>query len=190
MALAATGALLLGACADDTAGTADDLTGEAGETADDVVTEANETAAELADQVDGDELDRETAELAATLRANGMGTLASAVEQVDLSQLVDSEEFTLFGPNDEAFLSLEADTAADLLANPDELIDVLRNHVIERRVEAADLATLGSIETQGGTTLVVATEGDTVVIGDAEVVQTDIDAGTGIIHVVDQVLTT
>lgn len=160
----------------------------AGDVADDVEEAADDMADDASDGVDTGEISEQSAELAAILRDNDMATLASAVEQVDVAELIGSETFTLFGPNDEAFLGLTADETADLLADPEQLADVLRNHVVAERIDAAQLAGMASVTTLTDGTLAVADEDGTITVGGAQVVTPDIDAGGGVIHVIDQVI--
>ena len=185
--LAACG-LMVAACSD-SSDTIEDAVDQVPEVAEDVGIDTDETVAEdLADGVDTDELDAQTAAVAETLRDNGLTTLATAVEQVDIEQLVGDEEFTLFAPNDEAFLGLTADDTADLLADPAQLEEILRNHVVEERIDATQLAEMGSVTTAGGETLSIVVDGDDVTVGRANVVATDIEAGSGVVHAIDQVL--
>ena len=117
-----------------------------------------------------------------------MTTLASAVEQIDVDELIGGETFTFFGPNDEAFLALTADDTADLLADPTALTDVLRNHLVAETIGAAELTEMATVTTLGGTSLPVVVDGDTVTVGGATVVATDIEAGDGVVHTIDQVI--
>jgi uncharacterized surface protein with fasciclin (FAS1) repeats len=53
---------------------------------------------------------------------------------------------------------------------------------------AADLSSTEEIEAASGEMLPVTVEGGAVMIGDATVVEADIEAGDGIVHVVDRIL--
>jgi len=129
-----------------------------------------------------------TDELADTLRANGLDSIAGVVEQVDVSEWLDEGDFTFFAPNNEAFLGLDADQTADLLADPSQIVEVLRNHTVASTVLADELVTMDSAETEAGETLVISVDDGTVRLGDVAVVTTDIEAGGGVIHVVDGLL--
>ena len=148
-----------------------------------VADDATDTAEEVVNT-----LDEQQSDLAETLRAEGLSSVATAVEAIDVSQLTDSEEFTFLAPNDEAFQALDASQVADLMANPDELLDVLRNHTIAERLPASEITGVGSVETEEGNTLDVSVDGDTVMVGPATVVSTDIDVGDGVVHVVDRLI--
>jgi uncharacterized surface protein with fasciclin (FAS1) repeats len=169
---AATAALLLTAAACGSDDTADDLDIDA--------TDVENVVDSVVDQV-------ETApdDLAQTLRDNGLDTIAGVVEQIDLSELLDDEDFTFFAPNDEAFTTLGADQTADLLTDPAQVVDVLRNHTLAERVSADELTSAGTVTTEAGESLEVTTDGSSVTLGEVTVVSTDIDAGGGVIHVVD-----
>ena len=184
--------LVLAACgADDT----DDAIDDAAAAVDDVDADSAEEAVEdAADDVDAEADDAaetaetQSAELAQVLRDNGLSSVASAVEVIDFTELVDAPEFTFFAPNDEAFSSLSADELADLLSDPGMVADVLRNHTVAATVPSSDLSDGMEVETQAGETLTVSIDGETVMIGDATVVQPDIDVNDGVVHVVDRLL--
>ena len=183
--------VLAGCGADD----ADEAIDDAADAVDDVDADSAEQAVEdAADDVDAEADDdaeaaeTQSAELAQVLRDNGLSSVASAVEVVDFTELVDAPEFTFFAPNDEAFSSLSADELADLLANPTMVADVLRNHTVAATVPSSDLSDGMEVDTQAGETLTVTIDGDVVMIGDATVVQPDIDVNDGVVHVVDRLL--
>jgi len=126
-----------------------------------------------------------TDDLAETLRANGLDSIAGVVEQVDVSEWLGEGDFTFFAPNNEAFMTLDADQTADLLTEPAQIVDVLRNHTIAETLPADELTTLDSVKTQAGELLAISVDDGTVRVGDVAVVTTDIEVGGGVIHVVD-----
>jgi len=138
----------------------------------------------VVDDVD-DEADSGSADLAQTLRDNGLESAAGIVDQIDVAELVGDGEFTFLAPNDEAFTSLSADDMADLLSDPAQILETLRNHSLDGTLAATDLTTATSVDTRAGESLPVTVDGDTVMIGDVVVVTTDIEVGGGVIHVVD-----
>jgi len=132
-----------------------------------------------------DEADSSSADLAQTLRDNGLDSAAGIVDQIDVAELVGDGEFTFLAPNDEAFTSLSADDMADLLSDPAQILETLRNHSLDGTQLATDLTTAASVDTRSGESLPVTVDGDTVMVGDVVVVTTDIEVGGGVIHVVD-----
>jgi len=123
------------------------------------------------------------------LRDAGLGTLASALEAAGVDQVIDTDEFTVFAPDEEAFLALDTDILGELVADPSLVAEILRNHVVGERLTAEELVAQGQVETRAGTTLEVTSTGDDVVVGEATVVEADREVGdVGVIHVVDAVI--
>ncbi len=117
--------------------------------------------------------------------------LAKALGAADLVQtLKGSGPFTVFAPTDEAFEKLPAGTLESLLKpeNKDQLRSILTYHVVPGRVMAADVVKLTEAETVNGKKVAVNVDGGAVMINDAKVTTTDIEASNGIIHVVDTVI--
>lgn len=164
------------------------------ETADVRDADVVDSVEDVADSVDNvvdsaaSDVDETSDDLAQTLRDNGLDSIAAVVEQVDVSEWLGEGNFTFFAPNNEAFLGLEAEQTADLLTNPTQILDVLKNHTLEDTVAADELIAMQTVETNAGSTLEVTTEGDEVRLGEVLVVSTDIDVGSGVIHVVDGLL--
>jgi transforming growth factor-beta-induced protein len=173
VSIAALGALALTACGSDDDGVSESDVEEAADEAGAVVTDAAE------------EIDATTVDLESALRDNGLDSLAGIVEQVDVSELIGTETFTFFAPNDEAFTTLSAEQTADLLTDPSQILDTLRNHTVESTVNGDELTSMDQVSTAAGETLEVSVDGETVMVGDVLVVTTDIEVGDGVIHVVD-----
>jgi len=121
-------------------------------------------------------------------------TLVAAVEAAGLVETLSGEgPFTVFAPTEEAFAAaLEAldMTAEELLADTELLTSVLTYHVLPEEVPAETVVTLDgeSVATVNGADVTITVDGDTVMVNDATVVQTDIEASNGVIHVIDTVL--
>ena len=119
-------------------------------------------------------------------------TLVTAVTEAGLVETLSGPgPFTVFAPTNAAFDALPAGTLDSLLADPTgALTDVLSLHVVSgtaissaQAVEAAGT----NIDTLGGP-VAVALSGDDLTVGGATVVQTDIEASNGVIHVIDSVI--
>jgi transforming growth factor-beta-induced protein len=103
---------------------------------------------------------------------------------------------TLFAPTDSAFAALQAALGEDawnaLLADPDALANVLLYHLLAGEVYAADLPAPGnsiSVATLNGEEILIeVSEAGVTINGVAMVIQTDIEACNGVIHVIDAVL--
>jgi uncharacterized surface protein with fasciclin (FAS1) repeats len=120
-----------------------------------------------------------------------LSTLVQAVTAADLAETLQGERpYTVFAPTNAAFGAVPQDTLDQLLApsGKEQLTDVLTYHVVEGDVMAADLRDGQAIKTVQGGELTVSIDEDRVKIGDATVIQPDVDASNGIVHVIDTVL--
>ena len=124
-------------------------------------------------------------------------TLVAAVKAAELVDTLQSEgPFTVFAPTNDAFAALPEGTVDELLKpeNKEQLASILTYHVVAGKVMAADLSDGQEVETVQGGILTVGIDGDKVTLTDendatVNVVKTDIDAGNGVIHVIDGVVT-
>ena len=115
-------------------------------------------------------------------------TLVAALEAAGLVETLQGKgPFTVFAPTDEAFAKLPAGTLDALLADKAKLTAVLTYHVVAGELMAADVAKATSAVTVQGGTLPIDTSNG-VRVGAAQVVQADIQASNGVIHVIDTVL--
>jgi uncharacterized surface protein with fasciclin (FAS1) repeats len=116
-------------------------------------------------------------------------TLVAAVEAAGLVDTLKGEgPFTVFAPTDEAFAALPEGTVPALLADIPALTDILLYHVVPGKVMAADVVTLSSADTVLGESVTIMVDGDKVMVNDAQVIITDVEASNGVIHVIDAVL--
>jgi uncharacterized surface protein with fasciclin (FAS1) repeats len=116
-------------------------------------------------------------------------TLASLVEQAGFSRLLDSNFFdlTVFAPTNEAFSRLPAELLEAVQNDREVLRFVLKNHILRPSIESTELTT-GQVRTVGRTTLDIVVGDDGITVGPANVVDADIMASNGVLHVVDEVL--
>lgn len=122
--------------------------------------------------------------------AGNFNTLVAAVEAAGLVEtLKGAGPFTVFAPTDEAFAALPAGTVEDLLKpeNKDQLTAILTYHVVPGKVMSTDLGNNMMATTVQGGDVTIMTEGGVMVNG-ANVVQADIEASNGVIHVIDAVI--
>ena len=118
-------------------------------------------------------------------------TLAAALEAAGLVETLKGEgPFTVFAPTDEAFAALPEGTVESLLEpeNIEQLQAVLTYHVVAGKVMAEEAMSLDSPTTVQGQDITITTADGTVMINDATVIQADIEASNGVIHVIDSVL--
>ncbi len=101
-------------------------------------------------------------------------------------------EFTVFAPTDEAFEALPDGTLDSLLADPEQLSNILLYHVIADSAVASDtaLSLVGTTQVMAnGEKLALTLRGDALYLNESVVIETDIEASNGVIHVIDAVLT-
>ncbi len=129
-------------------------------------------------------------DIVATAQAAGdFNTLLAAAKAAGLVETLQSAgPFTVFAPTDEAFAKLPEGTIDNLLANPEQLRQVLLYHVVPGKVMAADVVGLTSATTAQGSDIAIKLAGGNVKIDDATVTATDIVTSNGVIHVIDTVI--
>ena len=118
-------------------------------------------------------------------------TLAAALQAAGLvDTLKGAGPFTVFAPTDAAFAALPAGTVENLLKpeNREQLVAILTYHVVPGRVTAGEVAKLDKATTVQGGDVAIRATGGTVSVGNARVVQADVMASNGVIHVIDKVL--
>jgi len=126
--------------------------------------------------------------------AESVPDLSILVELVAAGGLVDTLSgagpFTVFAPTNEAFEALGNATIQHLLdpANKKELDTILTYHVVSGDVHSKDLTDGEVVPTVEGEDVTVHIKGKDVFINDAQVVEADVDASNGVVHVVSKVL--
>lgn len=121
--------------------------------------------------------------------AGSFQTLLTALDAAGLTAtLQGSGSFTVFAPTDAAFDALPAGTLDALLADTEALTAVLTYHVVDGALNSADVTSEAFIGTLNGQALPITAPGGSAQVAGAGLIDTDIAADNGIIHVVDQVL--
>ena len=119
--------------------------------------------------------------------AGNFNTLAAALEKAGLVDTLKGKgPFTVFAPTDAAFAKVPKKDLDALLADKSKLVAVLTYHVVPGTVMAKDVKP-GKVKTVQGSELTVSTSSG-VKIDNAQVVQPDIVADNGVIHVIDSVV--
>ncbi|MCZ8236733.1 MAG: fasciclin domain-containing protein [Inhella sp.] len=114
-------------------------------------------------------------------------TLATALQAAGLVDTLKGKgPFTVFAPTDAAFAKIPKAQLDALLADKAKLTAVLTYHVVPGKVMAKDVKA-GKVKTVQGGELTLGTTGGVTVDG-AKVVQADIAADNGVIHVIDTVV--
>ncbi|MEZ4869151.1 MAG: fasciclin domain-containing protein [Caldilineaceae bacterium] len=120
----------------------------------------------------------------------GFETLATALDIAGMFPLLDGPgPLTLFAPTNAAFAIYPSATISTLLASPAVLQDVLQYHVIVDSASSAQLAELGGALTYMGELVNITIDANGAYLAnDAVIVQADIQAANGIIHVINGLL--
>lgn len=135
-----------------------------------------------------DMTDMTIAEIIST--TTGFATLATALETAGLLDLLDAPgPLTLFAPTDSAFALYTDETMAQLLAAPALLNDLLQYHVVVDRASAAQLIEIAGALTASEEVVDVTLDADgAYYVNDAVIIQADIQAANGLIHVINGLL--
>jgi len=124
--------------------------------------------------------------------ASAQEDLEILTQAIGVAGLVDTltgeGPFTVFAPTDDAFAALPDGVLNALLDDPNALGETLAYHVVAGDLTAAEVSLVGSLTTLIGEDLAIGIFGDTIIVNNAIVQITDIEATNGIIHVIDAVL--
>lgn len=120
--------------------------------------------------------------------AGSFNTLLTAATAAGLAETLSNDgPFTVFAPTDEAFSALPKGTVKGLLKDTEKLKAVLLYHVVAGKYNAEDVIGKDEIRTvQGQSVHIDASDG--VKVDEARVIQADIEAENGVIHVIDKVI--
>lgn len=185
-------ALALSACGGDDDDAADENTDNTEATADDTSTSM---------------MDEETEESGSSEAASGdtivdvavatpdLSTLVTAVQTAGLAETLSGEgPFTVFAPTNEAFAAIPAETLDAILADQELLTQILTYHVVSGEYPASavaelpDVATGAAVPTVEGQNVTITAGASGVTVNEANVVQPDVEASNGVVHVIDAVL--
>lgn len=130
----------------------------------------------------GSALDEASGRLDAARAALADGDLSTMLEALNLSSVGDEIEgraVTILAPTNDAFAALPAGDLADLLADPTQVDDVLRRHIIDGAMTFDELAGRSEVTTLSGESLAVESNGDDVTVEGATVSPPANDAVAG-----------
>ena len=120
--------------------------------------------------------------------AGNFKTLVAAIQAAGLvDTLKGPGPFTVFAPTDAAFAKIPKADLDALLKDKAKLTAVLTYHVVAGKVLAKDVKP-GDVKTVNGKTIRISDANMKVMVNNATVTKTDIEASNGVIHVIDTVL--
>jgi uncharacterized surface protein with fasciclin (FAS1) repeats len=123
--------------------------------------------------------------------AGSFNTLLAAAKAAGLVEALKSEgPLTVFAPTDDAFAALPEGTVETLLKpeNKKKLQAVLLYHVVEGEVTSDQVVKLKSAKSLQGEMIDIKVEDGMVYVDQARVIQADVQASNGVIHVIDAVI--
>lgn len=132
-------------------------------------------------------------DLIETVKASGQFTVfLKALEKNGLTEVVKTQPgLTVFAPTDAAFAALPAGEVDRLMKteNAGDLRALLVYHLVNAKVDSAKMkGAKGPVQTVAGADLLLDGSGDTFKANSATILQADVRATNGTLHVVDHVL--
>jgi uncharacterized surface protein with fasciclin (FAS1) repeats len=127
-----------------------------------------------------------------TLKASGQFTnLLKATDSTNLTVVLKTAPgLTVFAPTDAAFAALPQAQLTALMANKAALQKAVLHHVINAKVDSSKIkGAKGPVSSGAGDMIVLDGSEDVLKADNATIIQADIMATNGIIHVVDAILT-
>jgi uncharacterized surface protein with fasciclin (FAS1) repeats len=168
--------------------------------------EAEKEAQREADlKIEQERMEMQSNSIAAKAMATpDLSTLVSALQSAELATMMkeDAGPFTVFAPTNDAFAKVPKATMDKLMMeeNKSDLQTVLKYHVVQGKITSTDLAQAikdnngtYTFKTVEGAELTAMMKGDKIVLKDgngktATVVQADVDASNGVVHLIDAVV--
>ncbi|MEA3640932.1 MAG: fasciclin domain-containing protein [Lamprobacter sp.] len=115
----------------------------------------------------------------------------AAIQNTDKADLLSGAgTYTLFVPSDEAFAKLSDEQRAALRNDPEALASLISKHIVPGRYSATDLMQMREARTLDGSSIAVgpaASYDGHIGFGSSDVVNSNIHAANGIVHVIDRV---
>ena len=116
-------------------------------------------------------------------------TLVAALQAAGLTDTLEGAgPFTVFAPTNEAFEEMPKAVLDALIANPDQLAEVLKYHTAQGEVDVRFDYTPTALATVQGQNVFVDREFNDLRINNSKVVGPVIEASNGVIYVIDSVL--
>ena len=130
-------------------------------------------------------------DMASTLRQSpDFTTFVKALDATNLASLIQTRpNMTVFAPTNAAFAALPAGKLDALMADKPGLQKLLLHHIINAPVPASKIkGSRGPVPSGAGDPIVLDGSGEPLKADNANIIQADVTASNGTIHVVDQVL--
>jgi uncharacterized surface protein with fasciclin (FAS1) repeats len=123
------------------------------------------------------------------LEADGrFAKLISLLQETGVvTELATAGPITVLAPTDDAFAAVETELAE---MTPEQLKELVLSHLFAQKLTSEDLMAMADtdIEAQSRTLYKITVDGQDIYLGEAKVVEPDIQSGESVIHVIDVVL--
>jgi uncharacterized surface protein with fasciclin (FAS1) repeats len=129
------------------------------------------------------------ADLVETMQhADSLKKFVDAINKAGIEDTIRGQgPFTVFAPANEAFAKLPKEAFEDLLRDRPRLASMLSFHIVPGKITINEAKKLDSLSTLSGQRIAVGHDGN-FTVNDAKVVQADVAADNGVLHVIDTVL--
>ncbi len=126
----------------------------------------------------------EPGKLIDALRADdNLTAFADALEKAGLVDLLSgSEEYTIIAPANFVLDNMDSMSA-------DQLATTLKGYIVQGKLPSQALQDAGTLTTLAGTTLTIAAHDNAIFVNDAQVIDLNIPATNGVIHLINGLLT-
>jgi uncharacterized surface protein with fasciclin (FAS1) repeats len=122
-------------------------------------------------------------------KTEGTQIMAAAIKASGLQEVLNTKgPFTLLAPSDEAFARIPKEQLEALFSDPAALRAFVLRHLVSGKLSGRDLARLDQVPEVLGSEYAVSVRGRSLLVGEAKLVRTDIQASNGTLHVIDGVL--
>ncbi|PIG96522.1 fasciclin domain-containing protein [Deinococcus sp. UR1] len=115
-------------------------------------------------------------------------TLRDLLSDAELTEVLMSNDYTVFAPTNAAFEGVDPDQLALIASNPDTLKQVLLYHVVSGKLNAEDLKAGTQLRSAEGTSLDLSMEGTGVMVNTAMIDGAAVTASNGNIFAINEVL--
>lgn len=115
-------------------------------------------------------------------------TLRDLLSDAELTEVLMSNDYTVFAPTNEAFEGVDPDQLALIASNPDTLKQVLLYHVVSGKLNAEDLKAGTQLRSAEGSSLDLAMEGTGIMVNTAMIDGAAVTASNGNIFAINEVL--
>ena len=117
-----------------------------------------------------------------------LSTLNGLIQKAGLVDTLKSAgPFTVFAPNNDAFKAVPAKALEAIANNPARLNEVLTFHVLPAKVMAGQVSN-AKVKSVHGANIETSVAGNFVTVESGMVITADLQAGNGVVHIIDSVL--